>query len=66
MTITVHKEGACEALARVLHLWVAKREPYLAHLALSEEAVNDLDVRAQERHVGQSLIESLCGACPHA
>ena len=46
--VSLHKICAGETLARILHLRVAEGEPYLLHLARGEEAVDYLDVGAQE------------------
>jgi hypothetical protein len=50
----------------LLHLRVGEGEPDFAHLVGSEEAVDNLDVRAQEGHVLQPVAENFGGAAPHA
>ena len=66
MAIAVEEPRGGESLTRVLHLWVAEGEPYLADFVRGEEAVDDLDIGAQEGHILQSFVQGLCGACPHA
>ena len=65
VAIALKEECRGETLARVLHLRVAECEPYLLHLILAKEAVDNLDVGAQECHILQSVGYSLCGSCPH-
>ena len=65
LAIAIHEPGGREALAWVLHLRVGEGKPYLLHLARSEEALDDLDVGAQEGYILQSLVEGLCGPSPH-
>ena len=43
----------------ILHLRIGECEPYLLHLVGSEEAVDDLDTRAQKRHIGEVLLQGL-------
>ena len=64
--VALHEVGRGETLARILHLRIAEREPDLLHLAFSEEAVYNLYVRAQKRHVLKSFAERLRSAGPHA
>ena len=63
--VAVHEIGAGQSLAGVLHLRVAERQPYLLHLILPEEAVDNLNVRAQEGHILQPLLQGFGGTCPH-
>ena len=54
-----------EAFGGFLHLRVGEGEPDLLHLARSEEAVDNLDVCAQESYVLQPFLQRLCGTAPH-
>ena len=63
--VAVHEVGGGETLARVLHLRVTERQPYLLYLIRSEETVDDLDIRTQEGDILQSFLDSLCGTRPH-
>ena len=49
-----------------LELRVGEGDPYLVDLALGEQAVDKLDARAQEPHVGHPAVGGGFGAPPHA
>ena len=49
--VKLHEPCGSEALAHLAHLWVGERNPYFAHFAGSEEAVDELDVGAEECHI---------------
>ena len=65
VAITVHEISGGKTLARILHLWIAEGKPYLLHLVLDEEAVDDLNVGTQESHVLLSFLNGFLGSCPH-
>ena len=48
LPVSLHEVCRCEALAGILHLRVGEREPYLLHLVLGKEPLDDLDVGAEE------------------
>ena len=64
--VKLHEPCGSEALAHLAHLWVGERNPYFAHFAGSEEAVDELDVGAEECHIRQPFGMSLLGTCPHS
>ena len=64
--IALQEIRARQSLAGILHLRVAERQPDLAHLVGSEEAVDDLNVRAQEGHILQALLQRHLRSRPHA
>ena len=64
--IALQKGGARKALGHLLHLRVREGEPHLAHLARGKEAVDELDVGAQEAHILHACSHCLLGSRPHA
>ena len=64
--VSLQKVGGGQALGHLFHLRVAEGEPDFGHLARRKEAVDKLDVRAQEGHVGHALAQRLGGTGPHA
>ena len=66
MAVLFQKPGGRQSLAHLFHLRVGKRDPYLAHFAGGEKAVNKLYVCAQKSYIGHSCGQSALGAGPHA
>ena len=66
LAIAVEEEGGGEAFGDLLHLRVGEGEPNLCHFAWGEEIVDELDVRAEEPDVGQSITECFSGSAPHS
>ena len=64
--VPLHEVGAGQPLGGLLHLGVGEGEPDFTHLAWGEEAVDNLDVGAQEGHVGHACFSRLLGPAPHA
>ena len=65
-SVSLHEVSGSKTFALVLHLGVAECEPYFLHLAICEEAINNLDICSEESHIRQSLFDSSLGTCPHA
>jgi hypothetical protein len=63
--IIIKEAGGSEALIDVAHLRVGESNPNLVNLRRREETVDKFDAGAEEGHVGEILLESLLGACPH-
>ena len=49
----------------VLHLRVTESQPDGLHLVLGKEPFDDLDIRPQERHILQPLVQGLSRSRPH-
>ena len=63
--VTRHKKSGGQTFGHLLHLRVAERQPNLGHFAFGKETVDNLYVRAQERHVGQAFAQRPRGPRPH-
>ena len=50
-TVALHKVGAGESFARILHLRIAEGEPYLVNLIGSEKTVDNLYVGAKKGYI---------------
>ena len=66
VAIVVQKPGGGKSLVHLLHLRVRESDPYLGNLVGSKHTVDQLDARAQKRHVGQGQVGCHPRAGPHA
>ena len=65
LAVTLHEIGGGQSLGSLLHLRIGEGDPQSVHLVGGKEVRQQFDVRAQKRHIGQSLCSSLLGALPH-
>ena len=63
--IALQESRGGESLGHLLHLRVGEGNPYLVHFAGSKEAIDNLYIGTQERHIGHTLPQRVCSSRPH-
>ena len=65
LTISLEEVSTGEALRNLLHLRIGEGKPNLTHLIRSEEALDELDVCAQEANILHARLQGFLCSCPH-
>ena len=64
--VALQEDGAGEPFVWLLGLGVGEGQPYLRHLAGTEEGVDEVYSGAEEGHVGHGVLGGVLGAFPEA